>query len=170
MIKLIKEYFWRKNLVSHCKTIGNSPNVNGKILFSGGGKVSIGHKIFTQCDSYNPIRVYVNPIAELKIGDKVFLNHGVHLSVSKKVIIGNNVNIAEDCLIIDNDFHKVGKAEIKTEAIIIGNDVWISSRSTILRGVNIGDGAVIGAGSVVTKSIPAFTLAADNPAKVIRKL
>ena len=106
----------------------------------------------------------------MTLGDNVFLNHGVHLSASKKIIIGNNVNIAEDCLIIDNDFHMVGSTEIKMEPITIGNNVWISSRVIILKGVSIGDNAIIGAGSVVTKSVPKNKLVAGNPARVIKSI
>ncbi len=56
----------------------------------------------------------------------------------------------------------------KTKPVKIGNHVWIGTRVTILKGVNIGDGAVIAAGSVVTKDIPAGSLAAGVPAKIIR--
>lgn len=56
----------------------------------------------------------------------------------------------------------------KTKPVKIGNHVWIGTRVTILKGVNIGDGAVIAAGSVITKDIPAGSLAAGVPAKIIR--
>ena len=52
---------------------------------------------------------------------------------------------------------------------IIGNDVWIGNRSLVLQGVKIGDGAIIGAGSVVTKNVEPYTIVAGNPARVIRK-
>ena len=52
--------------------------------------------------------------------------------------------------------------------VIIGNDVWIGDRVTILPGVRIGDGCIVGAGAVVTHDIPAFAIAAGNPAKVVR--
>ena len=54
--------------------------------------------------------------------------------------------------------------------VVISNDVWIGFRSTILKGVNIGPGAIVAANSVVTKSVDAFTIAAGNPAKFVRKL
>ena len=53
---------------------------------------------------------------------------------------------------------------------VIGNDVWIGSNSTILGGVRIGDGAVIGAGAVVTKDVPPYSIVAGNPARVVKSL
>jgi chloramphenicol O-acetyltransferase type B len=53
--------------------------------------------------------------------------------------------------------------------IIIGNDVWVGNRATILSGVEIGDGAVIGTNAIVTKNVPAYAIAAGNPAKIIKK-
>ena len=170
MFEKFKQYFWRKNFIKHCKAFGKDSKINGKIIFSGAGYASVGNKLFTQSFEHNPIRIFIRSGAELTLGDNVFLNHGVHLSASKKIIIGNNVNIAEDCLIIDNDFHMVGSSEIKMEPITIGNNVWISSRVIILKGVSIGDNAVIGAGSVVTKSVPKNKLVAGNPARVIKSI
>ena len=54
--------------------------------------------------------------------------------------------------------------------VIIGNNVWIGDKATVLPGVSIGDGAIIGANSVVTKDVPAFSVVAGNPAKIIKKL
>ena len=154
----------------NCYSLGNSPTILGKVKFTGNGKLTIGDKLFIRCDKTNPVKIHINSTAELKMGNQVFLNNGVQLSCSEKIMIGNHVDIADDCLIIDNDFHSVGSDEPKSGPIIIEDDVWIASRAIILKGVTIGKGSVVGAGSVVTKSIPPYTFAAGNPAKVIREL
>ena len=66
------------------------------------------------------------------------------------------------------DFHNFSFPQTEKRDVIIGNDVWIGINATILSGVKIGDGAVIGASSVVTKDVPAYSIVAGNPAKLIR--
>lgn len=109
-------------------------------------------------------------ILELKSGagvssSQIIANIGIE--------IGENSMIGAGCLICDSDMHEVplGSGKKVTMApIIIGKEVFIGARCIILKGVNIGDGAVIGAGSVVSKNIPAGALAAGNPAQILRML
>lgn len=68
----------------------------------------------------------------------------------------------------NNKNYKIYKEDINSKKTKVGNDVWIGHNAIILPGVNIGDGAVIGAGSIVTKNIPPYTIYAGNPAKFIR--
>ncbi len=91
---------------------------------------------------------------------------------NKKVTIGDGCIIATGTVIRDNDggTHKiiVGGCE-NAKPVHIGNHVWIGENTMILKGVTIGDDAVIAAGSLVTKDIPPHCLAAGHPAKVIRE-
>ena len=110
------------------------------------------------------------------VGDNAFFN-----CLLAKVVIGNYVIIADDVLFITGNhrFDLVGKriCEIANSEkrpdddldIIICDDVWIGSRSIILKGVTIGEGSIVGAGSVVTKDVPPYTVVAGNPAKPIKK-
>lgn len=66
------------------------------------------------------------------------------------------------------DFHHLSFPQTEKRDVIIGNDVWVGMNTTILSGVKIGDGAVIGTSSVVTKDVPAYSIVAGNPAKLIR--
>ena len=121
-----------------------------------------------------------------QIGSGVMLSRGVVLKEGAgigsetwflgagEVVLGRRLKMGPQCLFITND-HPVPPAGRSFEeqggsqgAIIVGDDVFIGARATILPGVHIGDGAAIGAGAVVTKSVPDGGVAVGNPAKVIR--
>ena len=109
------------------------------------------------------------------IGNNAFISDDTKINVRKKVSIGNGVMIGQGVLIYDHD-HDYRKGHIAMHdnflerEVQIGNDVWIGSGTIILKGANIGDRCVIGAGSVVTRDIPPYSLAAGNPCRVIRKI
>lgn len=100
---------------------------------------------------------------------------GYRSSVAPNTIIGDNVMMGPEVVMysrnhnidrIDVPMREQGFQEIKP--VIIGNDVWIGRRVIILPGVHIGDGCVIGAGAVVAKSIPPYSIVVGNPAKIIK--
>lgn len=114
--------------------------------------------------------------SEIIIGNNVGIS-GSTITASTKIMIGDNVRIGSGCLITDSDSHQlqwedrlINRGKIGEAPITIEDNVFVGARSIILKGVTIGFGSVIGAGSVVTKNIPANCIAAGNPAKVIRKL
>ena len=110
---------------------------------------------------------------KLIIGDRTYVNRNVFFDASRLVKIGTDCGIGPGCYITDHD-HGLdpGLAPLEQELIslptIVGDRVWIGANVTILKGVTVGDNAVIGAGSVVTKDIPAQAIAVGNPAKVLR--
>lgn len=108
------------------------------------------------------------------VGDNFFLNVNGKLMDSGKITIGNNVFIAPNVCIITEEHAMDVEQRIQgleyTHPVTIGDNVWICAGALVLPGVTIGEGSVIGAGSVVTKDIPAHCLAVGNPCKVIRKL
>ena len=99
---------------------------------------------------------------------------GVNAHLYGKVIIGDNVMMAPNCTIYVRN-HRFDSIEVpmccqgstEEEPVIIGSDVWIGGHVIILPGVHIGDGAVIGAGSVVTKNVAEYSIVGGNPARVI---
>ncbi len=105
--------------------------------------------------------------AQMKIGDNTFINKSSKVFCKDKVYIGKRCAISWDVTIMDNDFHYIG-ANTNSKPIFIGDDVWIGCHSLILKGVHIGDGAVVAAGSVVTKDVPSHSVVGGNPAKVIK--
>ena len=108
----------------------------------------------------------------IKVGENVFINACCRfqdqggIEIGDGALIGHNTTIAT----LNHDFNPSKRQNLTPSPVKIGKNVWIGSDCTILPGVTIGDGAIIGAGSVVTKSIPANTIAVGNPAKVIKEI
>lgn len=107
--------------------------------------------------------------AELDLGNNSYINSNCLIRCKEKISIGENCAIAHSFIIMDSDFHQSNSGNEMTAAIYIGNHVWIGARVTILKGVKIGDGAIIAAGTVVTRNIPPRCLAAGNPARIIKE-
>lgn len=114
---------------------------------------------------------------EVKDGAKLILRGGggyasrnLQIECREEIDIGASVAIGPDVIIRDNDGHPILNSPASvSNKVKIGNKVWIGARSIILKGVTIGDGSIIAAGSIVTKDIPPMCLAAGSPAMVIRE-
>lgn len=99
-----------------------------------------------------------------------FFNSNVKIRCKDNIKVGNNVAISHDVTIMDSDAHQVEYEGYKsTKPIIIEDNVWIGSRALILKGVTIGKGAIVAAGSVVTKDVPPNSMVVGVPAKVIKE-
>jgi len=116
----------------------------------------------------------VSDNASFRLGDFTFMGRGVHVFISEKVVIGSNCLIGDGVIISDHkhniEYGKlIGSQGCISDPIEIGDDVMLSVRSIILQGVRIGNGAIVGPGSVVTNDIPPYSIAAGNPARIIGK-
>lgn len=148
---------------------------------------------FTSGESYNPLcRTQRGCIVAERAESVIEIGHHVGMSspclwAKERITIGNYVNIGGDCIIMDSDAHNLdwrirdsgemfsAKESMdghtaKCAPITIEDHVLVGARSIILKGVTIGRGSVIGAGSVVVKDIPAGCIAAGNPCKVIKSI
>lgn len=126
-------------------------------------KVRNKFSLYYDCD----LIILEDGILELGSG---FFNSNVKIRCKSNIKIGENVVISHDVTIMDTDSHRIEYEGYQmTKPIIIGNNVWIGSRAMILKGVNIGDGAIISAGAIVTEDIPANCVVAGVPAKVIKE-
>lgn len=106
--------------------------------------------------------------AKLVLGRDSYINSDCKIRCRKNIIIGNGCAISHDFTIMDSDFHKINGKDV-SKSVIIGDHVWIGTRVTVLKGVKIGNGCIIAAGSVVTKDIPSGCMAAGVPSRVIRE-
>lgn len=144
---------------------------NAKITVNAQGphEVAIGKNVTL----WNGVKISVcttgNIPTHLSIGDNVSIGDRTELHVGDNLSIGDGTLIAWDCCIMDRDYHKINSMQEKTAPVIIGKDVWIGCNSLILKGVTIGEGSVVAAGSVVTHDVLPHSLVAGNPAKVIRE-
>jgi len=114
--------------------------------------------------------------AHLKVGTDLAAT-GATLCAAERISIGNNVVIGTNSVVVDTDFHPLDPMErkdrpqnAKTAPVLIEDDVFIGMNCLILKGVTLGKGCVIGAGSVVARSIPPMSIAAGNPARAIRTI
>ncbi len=116
------------------------------------------------------IRVVVDG-GRLTIGHGTSINGlGTKILCKQAVSIGAFCSISWDVQVLDNDFHTMtvgGAEQPSTAPVVIGDHVWIGTRALVLKGVTIGDGAVIAAGAVVTRDVPPGAVVAGIPAKVV---
>ena len=106
--------------------------------------------------------------AVIEVGAGTFVNHRTELVAHERVSLGRDCLLAWDVLVLDSDSHSVDGGA-RTAPVTIGDRVWIGCRASVLKGVTIGDGAVVAAGSVVVHDVPARALVAGNPARVVRQ-
>ncbi|MDT7570958.1 MAG: hypothetical protein QOE05_1132 [Actinomycetota bacterium] len=128
--------------------------------FHCGGRVSLQRGVRIVVDS-----------GRLEIGPDTNVNGlGTRILVAESVRIGARCTFSWDVQILDNDFHSItvdGVEGPKVAPVVIGDRVWVGTRAVILKGVTIGDGAVVAAGALVTKDVPPGAVVAGVPAKVV---
>ena len=149
----------------------------------GGSEIIIGRALELRswfgCNPLGLRRVVLSTrssVARIVIGDNVGIS-GASIVAERSVTIGDRVRMGANSTIVDTDFHPINPDERSlspstgaTAAVTIEDDVFIGMNVLILKGTTIGRGSVIGAGSVVSGVIPANSVAAGNPVRVIRSI
>ena len=149
--------------------VGKNTYFLGKAEIQSNGNIHIGN----DC-KISPWVVFREWEGYIKIGNYCSINSFCHISGNGGVEIGNNVRIATQCVIISANHNfsditiPIAQQGETRKKIIIEDDCWLGAGVKVLAGVTIGKGCVIGAGSVVTKDIPEYSVAVGVPAKVIK--
>jgi len=179
LIDKLFELRWR--LTNRTIVAGNSSLEWRGLRVPPGNRLSIGSGSLIRARI-----VFESTGGDISIGDRCFIGRSL-IACKSAVVIGNDVVISWGCTIVDHNSHPIAWADRKTDvemwrdgrkdwnrvkegAVVIEDKVWLGFGVSILKGVRIGEGAVIGAGAVVTKDIPAWSVAAGNPARVLRTL
>ena len=138
-------------------------------------QVSLGARCVLEPDIFFRFNGIWESGPAITIGDDSFIGTGCEFNARKKIAIGNHALIAPGCRFIDHDHGYSSRTQPMAEqvdggedAIILEDDVWIGVNAVVLKGVTIGHGAIVAAGSVVTKSIGAYEIWAGVPARQIR--
>lgn len=163
------------------KCFGKKSSIYPPVRMIVGGKyISIGSNVvlgsglqLTAWDRFGEQRF----TPSIEIGDNVSIGDGAHITAISSIRIGNNVLTGKNILITDNSHGAVTLDELETAPnkrplfskgpVVIGDNVWIGEMVSILPGVRIGEGSVIGAGAVVTRDVPPRCVAVGNPARII---
>ena len=116
------------------------------------------------------VHIEVGSEGVLELGGGVFLNRGCTIICRQRVSIGAGTRLAWNVSVMDADEHQHPLVHTGQTPVTIGGGAWIGAHAVVLKGTDIGDRAVVGAGAVVTRDIPADALAAGVPARVIRTL
>lgn len=154
-----------RNAIGHSENImvGSGSIIAGELLvFAHGGVIRIGEHCYVGESS----RLW--SAASIRVGDRVLISHGVNIFDSLTHPISPTARHAQFRSIAREGHPR--EIDLGERPVSIDDDAWIGAGAIVLRGVEIGRGAVVAAGSVVTHAVPAFTIVGGNPARVIREL
>jgi len=160
-----------------CQSIGRNFYVTNLPYVISHAKITIGDNVnfFGKVDILSG-RIFDEPV--LTLGNRVDIGHNVGFVVNKEIVIEDDVNVATGVRFMDTDAHPKDLAERiadlpprpeEIKPVRICKGAWIGQNCFILKGVTIGEGAIIGVNSVVVNDIPAYSIAMGNPARVVIK-
>lgn len=153
--------------------VGRDNRIAG-CYYTWANKISIGNKCVLERNITFRYDGIFSAQKKIIIGNNVFIGANCEFNISEHINIGNDVLIASGCKFIDHDHGMAMDTPMNIQRpviypIHIEDDVWIGVNAIILKGVRIGQGAVVAAGSVVTKNVNSFEVVAGNPAIAIKK-
>jgi acetyltransferase-like isoleucine patch superfamily enzyme len=151
--------------------VGDGVRTEGRPRIENFGFMRIGRH--TVLRSVNvPVELTTAAGARLEIGSECSLNYGVSIGCLERITLGDRCRVGPYVMVIDNGFHQLYDRNKRppSQPVTIEDDVWIGAKASIMPGVTLGRGCVIGTGSVVTKDVAPFTMVGGVPAKVIKQL
>lgn len=177
----LKQFFYYEPMFRYrCRRVGRGLYIELNMpLILGYGSIEIGDR-FRVSGNVNLVVSYkVNPDPTIVIGDDVYIGFRSVLSCADRITVGNRVLMAEGVHIYDNNNHPINPAaRARNEPVepsgiapvVVEDDVWLGSNCSVMRGVTIGHGSVVAAHAVVTRDVPAMSIVAGNPARVVKPI
>jgi acetyltransferase-like isoleucine patch superfamily enzyme len=174
----LRAYFYNGPLFrARCESAGAQLRVCRMPFVVGHARIRVGNQVnfFGQVDIMSG-GIFAEP--RLTLGDRVDIGHNVVFLVNKEIVIEDDVNVASGVRFMDSDAHPKDTAERiadlpprpeEIKPVRVCRYAWIGQNSFILKGVTIGEGAIIGVNSVVVTDIPPYSIAMGNPARVVVK-
>lgn len=188
---MIFSYYRKFKLQQYQKGFYNSISFKTKPILAETFRYNLSNNnIFIGSNTYLDGLIYTRENGMIQIGDNCSFRSNTLIGSLSKIIIGNNVFGAENVFICDNNNHPISpklrklmtlsppntepwkwnSSDVDFAPIIIADNVWIGRNVMILKGVEIGEGSIVAAGAVVTKSFPSYTIIGGNPARVLKKI
>ena len=151
--------------------ISRKVSIGPRCMVERPGCLVLGSRVVLEHDVYLKV---VTDSAHLHIGSRSFVGRGVEIDCQEKISIGEHVLLAPGCFITDHNHdiaadRRIDQQRCVSAPVAIEDDVWIGANAVILPGVKIGQGAVVGAGAVVTSDVDSFTVVGGVPARMIAK-
>jgi len=175
-----KRFFWFEPLFrSQCASVGPGLQMEELPYIQGHGRIVLGSGVRLSGKPSIAFSRTVRADPEFHVGDNTFIGHMCAFNIAHSVRIGRDCLLAAGVTIFDMDGHPLDAAERRAgrptpaeqvSPVVIGNDVWIGGGAVVLKGVTIGDRAIVAARAVVTKDVPADVIVAGNPARTVREL
>ena len=142
-----------------------------------GQNVSLGAHVHLFAAKAAPILFCTWPNGDdhgvITVGDHVLITPGARIMSARSITLGEGTMLASNVILSDSDWHGIydrTSAPGKGGPIVTGRNAWIGERAIICKGVTIGENSIVGAGSIVTKDVPDNSIAAGNPARVVKEL
>ena len=177
-----ERFFWNEPLFrSQCESVGPGLRMEQLPYVQGRGRIVLGARVRLSGKSSVTFGRCLPgaPPPTLTVGDGTFVGHACGFNVGAAVSIGRHCLLATGVLVYDQDGHPLDADRRRAgdpsppesvAPVTLGDDVWVGSGAVILKGVTVGDRAVVAARSVVTKDVPADAVVAGNPARVVLTL
>jgi len=178
LYKNINQFYVKRFIEPQFDSVGAGLEVaHPRSIVVFGRKIHLGNYIQMIAAPDNFIRFTTWPSKQhsgsIMLGDYCLISPGVRISAADSIKIGNNCMLAANVYISDSDWHGIYN-RIRpfrcTKPVVLEDNVWLGESVIVNKGVTIGENCVVGAGSVVTKNIPPNSIAAGNPARVIKPI
>ena len=177
---LLRKLLWIEPVLrSVCESVGTGLRAERLPYMRGPGRLVLGSSVNLSGRSCFYFMRGMGEAPRIVIGDRVFVGNGCTLAAAQSITVGSDCLLAAGVRIHDNDGHPLDPERRRTGAalradecapVVIEDNVWIGADAVILKGVHIGRNSVIGTGAVVTSDVPRDTIAAGNPARVVRSI